>query len=105
MLLLPAGLSYSRNGAFVAQFPETNPAHFEFAHISMRTSADFAAVVFTNFELRFVLPFFNQSLFGHRIPSFFKLSNISKLFSNVQMLGAPEDAAAPRTQSVRKQSG
>ena len=42
------------------QFEKADTANAEFAHVSMRSATDLAAIIFADLELRFRFPFFNQ---------------------------------------------
>ena len=56
---LPTGFGDAGDGAGVRLFTETNTAHLKFAHISVRSAANFATVVFARFKFLRFFPFFD----------------------------------------------
>ena len=69
LLDLPTGFGNAGDFAFISQLTETNTADAEFTHISMRTTADFAAVVASYLELGCPLLLSNHRFLSHKIPS------------------------------------
>ena len=67
--VLPACFGYARNSSFISIFTEADTAEAKFTHIAMRSAANFAAVIMTNFEFRFAFPFFDQGFFSQCVPS------------------------------------
>ena len=66
---LPAGFADAGDLALVRQLTEADTAEAKFTHIAMRSAANFAAVIMTNFEFRFAFPFFDQGFFSQCVPS------------------------------------
>ena len=63
--MLPTGVGNTRNSAVVTLLPKANAAHFKLAQITMRATADFAAIVLTRRKLRLFAPFFNHGFLCH----------------------------------------
>lgn len=70
---LPTCFGYAGNLAFVSVFTEADTAQTELTHISMGTAADFAAIVMTNREFRFFIPFSIKAFLAKIISSLLML--------------------------------
>jgi len=66
LLCLPGGLGHAGDQALVGQLPEADAADAELTHISMRPSAELAAIVSADRKLRGPLGFLDQAFFCQR---------------------------------------
>src|SRR5699024_1890344 len=67
---LPACFLHTRDLSCVGQFTEANSADAVFSQVSMLTSADSAAVIFSGREFLFALLFDFHRCLSHEIPSY-----------------------------------